>query len=65
MNFKKRLARLERRAEQIMDDPDGGDDELTRMFKAIGEKGLKKILREIDGQSRGLPIENGNKRERG
>ena len=59
-NFKKRLDRLEERAGhyiEAMDDRNDDDDELTRMFNAVGPRGLAKILKAIDGKTRGLPID--------
>ena len=59
-DFKKRLERLEERAEhhmEAMDDRNDDDDELAKMFNGVGPKGFAKILKAIDGKTRGLPIE--------
>jgi hypothetical protein len=61
MKFKKRLEDLEKRAEYYLETMDNGDDEpedrITFLARKVGSAGIARILREIDGKTRGLPSE--------
>ncbi len=60
MNFRKRIDKLEERAEgyqEKVDVQDDREDGIAKALRKIGRKGLRDILRRIDGKTRGLPLE--------